>query len=161
MRAGLTLKRLKIQDLDSSPTATDMEATHTTTEAAESTLEALCTKLHVNSSDFVWNEASNISVFFHRGPFKRLVGDAALAGAHPTGCSCTAERRLRLCYTCQRLPPPCTVMKMIPSTPSPLVHTSFRLQRVRGWLTSSMYLVVTVCVDMCGGSFDVKSIQLS
>ena len=69
------------------------------------------------------------------------------AGAHPTGYSCTSERRPQLCRTCQRLPPPCTVMKMIPSTPSPLVHTPFRLQPVRGWLASSMYLVATICVE--------------
>ena len=83
------------------------------------------------------------------------------AGAHPTGYSCTSERRPQLCRTCRRLPPPCAVMKMILFTPALLVHTPFRLQRVRGWLTSSMYLVFTVCVDMCGGSFDMKPIQLS
>ena len=70
---------IKIQDLDSSPNATNMEATHTTTKEAEATLAASRTKLHVNSIDLVWYETTNTSVFFHRSPFKRLIGDAALA----------------------------------------------------------------------------------
>ena len=75
---------IKIQDLDSSPNATDIEATHTTTKEAEATLAASRTKLHVNSIDLVWHEPSNTSVFFHRSPFKRLVGDTSLAYRLPT-----------------------------------------------------------------------------
>ena len=86
---------MKIQDLDSSPNATDMEATHTTTKEAEATLAASRTKLHVNSIDLVWHEPSNTSVFFHRSPFKRLVVDAALAYRLPVFTVCELTHIVR------------------------------------------------------------------
>ena len=35
---------------------------------------------------------------------------------------------------------------------APPIHIPFRLQPVRGWLTSSIYLVATLCVHMCNES---------
>ena len=64
---------------------------------------------------------------------------------------CTSECSPQLCRTCS-LSPPYTVVKMVPFPHTPLVHTPFRLQPDRGLLTSSMYLVATLRVDMCESS---------
>ena len=43
-------------------------------------------------------------------------------------------------------------MKMVPFMHAPPIHIPFRLQPVRGWLMSSIYLVAMLCVHMCDES---------